>query len=72
MAQVLINNESKKIEISFDSEDSIDMVIFEKTRHMLENILDGFQAQVITMALQSYTQTPQCYELFTKRVDLEY
>lgn len=71
MAQVLINDESKKIEISFENNE-MDMLIFEKTKDMLDNISDDFQAQVITMALQSYTRTSQCYELFAKRMDLEY
>lgn len=71
MAKVLFNEENKKIEILFGSNE-IDLLMFKKTRDILDNIYDDFQAQVITMALQSYIQTPQCYELFTKRTDLEY
>ncbi|GEM_PF-3811508 len=29
-------------------------------------------AHFIAMTLQSYTKTPQCYELFTKRTNLEF
>ena len=53
MAKVLFNEENKKIEILFGNNE-IDLLMFKKTRDILDNIYDDFHAQVITLALQSY------------------